>query len=136
MPNIIEIQKQSDFKYDGLDYTIMINQENGEILYNYGPGKFFSFGFYTSENKGGTRSSKAWSKYGKQSNKVERIMPGMYIMFNTGKTEKLFNGYNSMSVGIGKIYQKFIFKLKFLTLELTIKNDQLNIVDVDFTFKP
>lgn len=25
MPNIIEIQKQSDFKYDGLDYTIMIN---------------------------------------------------------------------------------------------------------------
>lgn len=63
-------------------------------------------------------------------------MPGMYIMFNTGKTEKLFNGYNSMSVGIGKIYQKFIFKLKFLTLELTIKNDQLNIVDVDFTFKP
>ena len=71
----------------------MINKEDGEILYNYGGSQYYSFGFYTSENKGGTRSSKAWNKYGKKTDKVERIMPGLYIMFNTGKTERLFETY-------------------------------------------
>ena len=41
-----------------------------------------------------------------------------------------------MHVGIGKIYRKFIFKSKLITLELTIKDHQRHIVDLDFVFTP
>lgn len=56
------------------------------------------FGFYISENKGGSRHSMAWDKYGRRQNKTEHINPGMYIMFNSGQLSKLNHKYEEINV--------------------------------------
>lgn len=93
-----------------------------------------NFGFYTSENKGGSRYSMAWDKYGRRQNKTEHISPGMYIMFNTGSLSKLNHSYKQMKVGEGHNWRKISLQSNLITLELTIKVSEPFIVNSVFEF--
>ena len=134
--SIINIETVSGLNYQSQDFSLAVNEENGEIQYTYGNGRFMNFGFYTSENKGGSRFTKSWDKYGRKQDKTEHITPGMYIMFNTGNLTRLSHKYESIRVGLGENYRKIYLKSNVISLELTIKVNEPYVVDTVFTFSP
>ncbi len=42
------------------------------------------FSFHTSPNNPSRRQTVSWTKFGQKSDKTETVMPGIYIMGNTG----------------------------------------------------
>lgn len=65
----------------------------------------------------------SWDKYGTKSVKTERVVPGIYIMSNSGTLKKLEQVFTEMKISEGSIYIKTIMKSSVITLEITIKKD-------------
>lgn len=79
----------------------------------------------------------AWDKYGRRMDKTEHVVPGMYIMGNTGTVDALNHEFTELRVAEGKNYRKFILKSNVVShLEITIDNEHPSEVDIVFEFKP
>ena len=134
----MELKIVQEKQYSGQGFSIDVNQGTKKIKYEFNSGKdYLTFGFYTSPNKGSSRKTMAWDKYGRKIDKTEHVVPGMYIMSNTGSIDELNHEFNEMRVGEGKTYKKFIFKSNVISkLEITIHNQDQTQVDIVFDFKP
>jgi hypothetical protein len=56
----------------------------------------------------------AWNKYGEKTSKTERVVPGIYIMSNTGKLDKLTHTFTSLKIAEGFLYRKFVIQSSLL----------------------
>lgn len=51
--------------FNGRDFVISIDSaKKHQIRYEYGDSEFFTIGLYTSANRGSSRQSGTWDKYG------------------------------------------------------------------------
>ena len=134
---ISELEVVTDLSHSGRDYSFSLDQGSGILRYEFHGEDYFNFGFFTSPNRGSSRQTMSWDKYGRKTDKTEHVMPGMYIMSNTGSIEKMDHQFSEMRVSEGKIYTKVVCKSNIVgRMEITIKPDNPNIIDVIFDFKP
>lgn len=80
-----KIVAPEDMRFQGENYSVEVIKESKEIVYKYGNNEFLKFGFYVSPNKGASRDTKSWDKYGNKNQNTQHVTPGMYIMFNNGQ---------------------------------------------------
>lgn len=78
-----------------------------------------------------------WNKFGQTINKNERRVPGIYIMSNTGQIEEIPDlKFRDLRIVIGRKYTQVSVSSTIASVLITFANSEMNIVDIEATFKP
>lgn len=107
-----------------------------EIRYSFLKGEHFLFEYVISKDGRGNTDTESWDKYGKMTPKTEQRLSGLYIMANDGVLSALDNKFSELWVAKGIRFTKVQVKSAFVTVIITIKNEEPNIIDYETTFTP
>lgn len=132
---VVQWTELEGISFTGQDYLVELSKS--QISYTLHSGEHIAVSLVRSSNPSTMTQTTTWSKFGDPINKSERRMAGIYIMSNSGNIELLGEAkFDHFKVVQGKTYSKISVSSKVSNIIITINNKELNILNIDATFKP